>query len=558
MKIDKFDIGAEVISILTRGMYPDPRDAVREYIQNAIDASSTNVDVKVRQGSVVIEDNGVGMDYKTLRKAIRVGISDKKPGKDIGFMGIGIYSSFHLCDTLLLFTKKEGLLPQYLKIDFVGMRTLLEEEKQKRLAGEMQSSDLKDLQTLLQEFVDIPEEGTVPLPEYPITGSGTRVELVGLNSVLDEQVNNFVDMANYLEDVVPLRFNKKKFHWAGSLESDLKAIVERNHEKFELIDLKLQVGSKSEQLYRPYTDDIFSNDKSFEPDLQEIKSGGHFLGVAWGCLNSSRDRIKLPKDDIRSRNLRGFIIKKHGFSIGTREGLSKYFGPSNTFYHRYTGEVIIVNKGILPNASRNDLETSELKKLFILQMREKTAPHYIKMASRFQEQDVARDKVQKAIGQFMGILGAYNPYEDNYNNYVEQIGVLGDVINEIRAKVKKLSDSDKKEAELIIAKSEALKKEIMARLIPPRQQSSSTKSKPTVDNATQIAEDISSITLPQESKSYESLTEMLKDLDLDINLDLKTILELIDDKFIKAFSTSKSQYYRYLNQLKEDFENGTT
>ena len=85
MKVDKFDIGAEVISILTRGMYPDPRDAIREYIQNAIDAGSTSVDVKVRPSSVVIEDDGSGMDYKTMRRSVRIGISDKKPGKDIGF-----------------------------------------------------------------------------------------------------------------------------------------------------------------------------------------------------------------------------------------------------------------------------------------------------------------------------------------------------------------------------------------------------------------------------------------------------------------------------------------
>jgi HSP90 family molecular chaperone len=52
MKISKFDIGAEVISILTRGMYPDPRDAVREYIQNAVDAGANKVNVKVRQNQL--------------------------------------------------------------------------------------------------------------------------------------------------------------------------------------------------------------------------------------------------------------------------------------------------------------------------------------------------------------------------------------------------------------------------------------------------------------------------------------------------------------------------
>ncbi len=34
MRFNKFDIGVEIIAILTRGMYPDPKDALREYIQN--------------------------------------------------------------------------------------------------------------------------------------------------------------------------------------------------------------------------------------------------------------------------------------------------------------------------------------------------------------------------------------------------------------------------------------------------------------------------------------------------------------------------------------------
>jgi len=68
MKLSKFDIGAEVISILTRGMYPDPRDAVREYIQNGVDAGSKKVNVKIRQNSIIVQDDGCGMDRDTLRQ----------------------------------------------------------------------------------------------------------------------------------------------------------------------------------------------------------------------------------------------------------------------------------------------------------------------------------------------------------------------------------------------------------------------------------------------------------------------------------------------------------
>lgn len=91
MKFTKFDIGAEIIAILTRGMYPDPKDALREYIQNGVDAKASHIDVKIRQNNIVIQDNGFGMDYATLRKAARIGVSDINPYKDVGFMGIGIY-----------------------------------------------------------------------------------------------------------------------------------------------------------------------------------------------------------------------------------------------------------------------------------------------------------------------------------------------------------------------------------------------------------------------------------------------------------------------------------
>ena len=47
MRFNKFDIGAEIIAILTRGMYPDPKDALREYIQNGVDAKANHKKEKI-------------------------------------------------------------------------------------------------------------------------------------------------------------------------------------------------------------------------------------------------------------------------------------------------------------------------------------------------------------------------------------------------------------------------------------------------------------------------------------------------------------------------------
>src|SRR5271157_774776 len=100
IKITRHDIGGELISILTRGMYPDPRDTLREYVQNGVDARAKSIEIKIRGEAIVVEDDGLGMDKQTMLNAIRIGISDKNPKADVGFRGIGIYSSFHLCDKL--------------------------------------------------------------------------------------------------------------------------------------------------------------------------------------------------------------------------------------------------------------------------------------------------------------------------------------------------------------------------------------------------------------------------------------------------------------------------
>ena len=224
MKLSKFDIGAEIISILTKGMYQDPRDALREYIQNAVDANSENIDVKIRQNSIIVEDDGTGMDYKVLRKAVRIGVSDKKPGKDVGFMGIGIYSAYHLCDKLIIYSKTKDSLPHKLEMNFSKMKEVLSEQKDLRLKNELSGDEFIDLQTLLEKYIFLSDENTLDPTEYP--KKGTRVELIGVEPHFYKELTNFDFVANYLKDVVPLHFNFEEFEWGKEIEDKITKFVE--------------------------------------------------------------------------------------------------------------------------------------------------------------------------------------------------------------------------------------------------------------------------------------------------------------------------------------------
>src|SRR6266513_6060897 len=85
------DIGGELLAILSKGLYSNPLDCIREYVQNAVDAQAKTVTIKVTGNSVLIFDDGRGMGIEELVQARQVGLSPKSLTEHVGFRGIGIY-----------------------------------------------------------------------------------------------------------------------------------------------------------------------------------------------------------------------------------------------------------------------------------------------------------------------------------------------------------------------------------------------------------------------------------------------------------------------------------
>lgn len=557
MRIQKFDIGAEIISIVTKGMYPDARDAVREYIQNSIDAGAKNVDVKVRQNSVVIEDDGSGMDYEMLRKALRIGVSDKRPGKDVGFMGIGIYSAFHLCDTLTIFSRQKTKFPQMLTFNFKGMRDVLDLQKEKRFNKEINSEDLIDLQSLLEQYISLPDENEVDEEEYPVS-NGTRVEIVGLNPILDDVLKDFDELSSYLQDVVPLHFDKGNFKWGEKIENKITEICEQHNAKFELINLKLQVGSQKKDLYRPYTNSEFNYDKPRLPKFITIQDENNFYGVAWGCLNTYDEAPKGKKIRIATQELRGFLLRKQGFAIGKREYLAKYYGKSRTHFDRYTGEIIVINNEILPNAARNDLEISHLRTQLFHLIKGEVAPQYVGLSNKYQEEEKAKEVIKVQGNALKQQLAEYNPNEDNYSVFLGQINEIDEIISSITRKENKLKKAqDQKEAETLLKSAKKLKREILLKFDKlTKQKKTKNSTKKTSDNfRNDVAANLRNYTAETPIIKFESLIDMVESLDLELSNELSKLLDIIDESIVQSMATSKSNYYQILNQLKDDFEN---
>ncbi len=102
--------------LLTIGerLYSTSLDLIRELVSNAYDADATVVQITVRPGNIVVEDNGSGMDEQRLRQYFTIGsqekrlhaVSPKYSRKRIGEFGIGKFSVLTLAGRFSIETQQ--------------------------------------------------------------------------------------------------------------------------------------------------------------------------------------------------------------------------------------------------------------------------------------------------------------------------------------------------------------------------------------------------------------------------------------------------------------------
>ena len=60
IQFQSWEVGGELLDILSRGLYSDAKDALREYVQNGVDAKARNIIITVDGSRAVIRDDGRG------------------------------------------------------------------------------------------------------------------------------------------------------------------------------------------------------------------------------------------------------------------------------------------------------------------------------------------------------------------------------------------------------------------------------------------------------------------------------------------------------------------
>jgi hypothetical protein len=115
-------ISYRIIQLFSEGLYTSPNKALEELVSNSFDAGASNVhvilspDLATSDASIVVIDDGVGMDENELRQHWVIGVSQKRTGDyrllkgraPIGKFGIGKLATYVLAKRLSHVTKRNG------------------------------------------------------------------------------------------------------------------------------------------------------------------------------------------------------------------------------------------------------------------------------------------------------------------------------------------------------------------------------------------------------------------------------------------------------------------
>lgn len=166
--------------LLTLGerMYSASIELIRELVSNAYDADATEVYVTINPETIVVEDNGSGMNEKGLAQFFTIGSEEKRRHslsprfgrKRIGQFGIGKFSALAAADCFTVETRKGS---------WVYSVVFDKEEWQKGESWEL----------------PIKRE-----PATPLHHEGTKVVLSRLKKSL-----NLLEVERYLREAIPLR-----------------------------------------------------------------------------------------------------------------------------------------------------------------------------------------------------------------------------------------------------------------------------------------------------------------------------------------------------------------
>ena len=331
-------IGADILGVITSGMYSDPMAVYREYIQNSADAvesaamrGSGRVDIalEVEARRVRIRDNGPGLTLGDAERAlVPVGKSRKRGRRLRGFRGIGRLVGLAFGDSVTFLTRAGRDAPVVQVVwDGQVLRSGL-------MAG-------RSLEEVMDDCV------RVETAEAEDSGECFfEVRVDGVSRYAAASLMNRAAVREYIGEVCPVPFSAA-FPYASEVAT-LFGEAERP------LTLDVRLDGEEEAIERPHSGRLTAGQEEDVVELEEVRipglgDGREVAAVGWIAHTAYPGAI--PK----SRGVRCLRARMGNIQVGGESAFDHLFAEDR-FNRWCIAELHVLEPSIVPNARRDYFE----------------------------------------------------------------------------------------------------------------------------------------------------------------------------------------------------------
>jgi len=342
------ELGKQLLDVITSGMYSDPRMAIREYIQNAVDSIDlahfqglfgnaipyVQITLDGRERAITIEDNGVGISVKDIDDRLgSLGCSSKIGTSQRGFRGIGRLGGLAYCD-VLRFETRQTICDAVQIVEWNGQ------------ALRDQISHLSNQEQLGDAVRRIATIGSRRAKPDLDPTRFFRVHMVNVHQFHADLLMNVKTLREYLSQTAPVAYKIDEFPFSAQIEQHLAKIP--GYRSYNIL-------LNNKNVFRPYNVEITTRegltDRINDVEFVECFSRqGSLLCKGWfaqtGFLSALPPHVEM----------RGIRIRQGNIAVGDEYFLKDRFTESR-FATWHIGELHVTHELKL-NARRDGFEES--------------------------------------------------------------------------------------------------------------------------------------------------------------------------------------------------------
>jgi molecular chaperone HtpG len=343
--------GGFILETLTLGMYGESRNAIREYLQNALDAimqavkeghikaSEGKVRVVMAEDQLMIRDNGTGiLAGVAVDTLTSIGASKKDYRREAGFRGIGRLAGIALCETLIFRTKaRKETLETVVEVDAKNLR----KEMSPARGGHLPLQDLmkNNFKASQIESEEREQDGFF------------EVVLRGFADSAPKECSDSALMLDFIGQVAPVPYSEE-----FPFREEIVRQGKRRHVPIDQIKVVIETDDNKEEVFKPFKNKFPVVKDSVE--LSEIKFVESKSEKWWGWVGHKvqpgaykDDRTKGIRIRVRNIQIDGTDIIGRIFENDIEGAIS--YGRFNDWF---LGEIFVDPTYLVPNARRDHFE----------------------------------------------------------------------------------------------------------------------------------------------------------------------------------------------------------